>query len=252
MARAAHHLDDFNREVQAFLDETEFSLTSDTDTTRGDRLYFAGAFPEPPLSLGLIVGDYLHNLRSTLDHVICELSLITDPSSSCEKTAFPVCSTDHGWLTALGKELKLVSPGAQYQIHLIQPLNWQDRAAEGHRLHPMWELNELWNWDKHRSLHLVHWASSRYTFLEIEGDDGVGVTQYLDDGPIDAGVLIARVPAEKATRVRVRLKPRVHFALDGPARGKDVGIALGGYYSTVESILNRLQPFLVADGSIGA
>ena len=252
LARAAKHLDDFDREVRAFLEATEFELISYEEPGSGDRLYFAGTSPTPPLDLGLIVGDYIHNLRSALDHAICELSLVTDPSSACTKTAFPVCSTEHCWRTALGRELALVSAQAQYQIHLIQPLNWRDRAPYGHRTHPMWELNELWNLDKHRSLHLVHWASSRYTFLEIDGDDGVGITQYLDDGPIEPGLLIARVPAGKATRVRVRLRPRVHFALDGPARGKDVSVALRGYYATVESTLNRLKPFLAGGDSADA
>ncbi len=141
-------------------------------------------------------------------------------------------------------KLQRVPAAASKRIYNVQPLHWRDRAPEGYKLHPMWELDALWNWDKHRSLHLVHWASSRHTFLEIQGDDGVGVSQYLDPGPIEQGALIARVPVAKASAVKLSLKPRVHFALEGPARGKDVGIALRGYYNLVVNLITELGSYL--------
>jgi hypothetical protein len=244
LERAREHLESFIREVADFLGTSEFPLVGETEQLTGDRIYLAGEMPAPPPTLGLIVGDCVHNLRSTLDHLVCDLSLVVDASTPCEKTSFPVCTSMDAWKTCLGKELARVPSAAAKRIFNIQPLHWRTRAPEGYKLHPMWELNELWNWDKHRSFHLVHWASSKHTFLEIEGNDGVGVSQYLDPGPIIEGMLIARVPAAKAKLVRVSLKPRVHFDLGGPARGKDVGIALRGYYNLVENAIKELSPYL--------
>lgn len=49
--------------------------------------------PTPPLHLGVIVGDFLHNLRCGLDHLVWQLVLLNGATAT-KSNQFPICDTE--------------------------------------------------------------------------------------------------------------------------------------------------------------
>src|SRR5689334_20404507 len=47
----------------------------------------------PPLHLGILLGDCLHNLRSCLDHIVWQVTLL-DGAKPNRQTQFPIISKD--------------------------------------------------------------------------------------------------------------------------------------------------------------
>src|SRR5262245_2957355 len=51
----------------------------------------------PPLRWGVILGDCVHNLRSALDHLICQVALLDGGTmDDCAQTQFPIASKSEG------------------------------------------------------------------------------------------------------------------------------------------------------------
>jgi hypothetical protein len=64
------------------------------DDERDGREYAFWVTEVPPIDpvIGLVVGDAVHNLRSSLDHLACEL-VIAGGGTPSEHTAFPILRT---------------------------------------------------------------------------------------------------------------------------------------------------------------
>jgi hypothetical protein len=97
----------------------------------------------PVLEWGVIVGDVVHALRSSLDQLVWLLS--RDPSKD---TAFPLCRTEKDWLIKSPGYLWGVDPTFVALIEDAQPYKSGDKAHS----HPLAILGELSNLDKHRFL----------------------------------------------------------------------------------------------------
>lgn len=105
----------------------------------------------PPIHprLNTLVGEFLHDLRSSLDHLAWQLVLDAGRTPS-RATCFPIADADPG----TDKKGERRSPGvpggvsaaARTLIGAAQPYQWGARYRE----HPLWLLHQLWNIDKHR------------------------------------------------------------------------------------------------------
>jgi hypothetical protein len=67
--RAQKHMEDFQSAVDLFRDSNRDSVGAKIDEETGDAIYYVKSVPVVPDSISLILGDALHNLRSTLDHL---------------------------------------------------------------------------------------------------------------------------------------------------------------------------------------
>jgi hypothetical protein len=95
-----------------------------------------------------IAGDVLHNLRSSLDHVIYHLALVRNPKTSREDLrdiSFPISKDFHAYKSGACRKVKrLVEPRAIQFIDTLKPYKGGNDA--------LWRLHELNNIDKHRRL----------------------------------------------------------------------------------------------------
>lgn len=121
----------------------------------------------PPLFLGILVGDIVHNLRSSLDIAIFHYLQEANPRrfaaldyKSIHSIKFPIflSSTrfeDGKWHGGLADEQLI------FDLREVQPFRYIDLAeSETERLSicessPLWQLHSLWNADKHRGINLV-------------------------------------------------------------------------------------------------
>jgi hypothetical protein len=73
--RAIHHLESFKAELTAWREEGSHRTWTELDAQSGKKFFWAQVLKPPPLSLTLIAGDCIHNLRASLDNLALELAL---------------------------------------------------------------------------------------------------------------------------------------------------------------------------------
>jgi hypothetical protein len=117
--------------------------------------------PRPmPDECSLIVGDFLNNLRSTLDHLVCQ-AVIAEGGTPGKHHAFPIARSKSAWASAIAKRKPDRPPGpldgitrgspAFNLLRDAQPYIGRDKAAA--EAAPISVLATLNNTDKHRELH---------------------------------------------------------------------------------------------------
>lgn len=103
---------------------------------------------EPPLLLGLLLGDYVHNLRAALDHLVCQLARAA--GGTCDTTQFPIFSAEPNFVKKAGTLLKGIDPSHRAIIEKLQPYHTGKADRESHFLSVIAWLD---NTDKHRVIH---------------------------------------------------------------------------------------------------
>ena len=235
--RASKHLEELEREVRAFFDNNPYRPIRHVDPE--DTRYFIYQFPPqpvPPLSLAVIVGDVVHNLRSSLDHIAWQLSLLTT-SEPYKNTAFPIFKdTKPTSVTNFKRMTKDVLPDAIRVIEALQPYHAGDTAEYTH----LWILNSLWNTDKHRLLNAV---PVRLTVPAFSGPDGS--IRHLPDG-----ATLMRIPksAEPEKNLEPEIRREILFEIPGPA-GR-VNLALLGqiHHVVANEVIPLFARFLLESG----
>ena len=140
MERAKHHLDAFNRDLDAFLGGEPYSVTDEDDLEHGR--YIRRFYYKPiPVIIPMRLEEFIYCLRSGLDNLAWQLALLKTDSPS-ENIAFPI-------FERAGKQFEnrlkpFISP-VQDAIRSLQPY----RAGDSFHLHPLWQLNKLSNLAKH-------------------------------------------------------------------------------------------------------
>jgi hypothetical protein len=120
---------------------------------------FEMAISEPPPldpALPLMVGDYVHNIRSSLDHLVAQLSVQAGHAIGLTRHLnFPVYKSETLYLKDYRHKLiKLVCPEALTAIERSQPYQAKHQGIDP-ATDPLWILAELDNIDKHRVLVVV-------------------------------------------------------------------------------------------------
>jgi hypothetical protein len=173
--RAYEQFDALDAEIEAFVKTDLYGISV------GERNPKTGNYPlraitssevSPPLRWSVLIGEIAHNLRSALDHIACQLALTSYPASDAlfHATSFPIFL--HGPRSNLpprykwtdGKTaLRYIKPRHRTVLQGFQPYSRRDRdrpwpyptkIAEP-RHHPLWQLHEINNADKHRLLQVT-------------------------------------------------------------------------------------------------
>lgn len=146
LARAHEHL-----QAIATLDESfeavdcKVTFTEDHEKNIG---FFVIGLPTPPLVLGTIVGDCLHNLRSTLDYLVWQMVNSNPPEKPGRRNMFPICSSGKNFDAQVKSgRLAGVPALAAEIIERFQPFDDAD--------HPLALLDKLYNADKHQDLNFT-------------------------------------------------------------------------------------------------
>jgi hypothetical protein len=162
---AHKHLIDLDVAVKRFETEDPAALMPEFLPKRPGHNFRYVVTKQPPTELGLMIGDVIDNMRSALDHAVYELT-VANIGHEVPQTAFPVCVTKAAWATWSRRhkewahhtgmyKLRGVPRGARTLIREHQPFHWKR-----YRRRALWIIEELWNIDKHRSIHLTTTAPS--------------------------------------------------------------------------------------------
>jgi hypothetical protein len=145
--RAEEHLMLLGSEIDAFLESKPYVVEGQFEPETHEWVERIRVKSNPPAKLGVIVGDYVHNLRSALDHLAWQLVLL-DGGTPGERTQFPITSTRREF-DRQAKRLGALTDRHLAGIESAQPYHAEDRLKE----HPLNSLSYLSNIDKHRIVH---------------------------------------------------------------------------------------------------
>lgn len=150
LGRAAAHFRSLHDETRSYVrDGTPFEYGAEIDRQSGRfRVRITGGAP-PPEDASLIVGDFIQNLRASLDHLIWA-AVEANGQSPTSGNTFPIFTEapEHG---RRGKEqwnrqLRGLATAAFPMIEHVQPYKRGDKAEQA----PLAWLRRLSNEDKHR------------------------------------------------------------------------------------------------------
>jgi len=148
LGRADEHLEALSKEWHAFRERKPYVAVSQAES---DALVFYMQVREnPPLRLGLLFGDFLHNLRSALDNLVHELILLNGATPG-RTTGFPVFDTERSFKAVGIKRIKGVTGRHAAAIESVQPYPGRDEPV----IRALALLNSLATVDKHKLIHPV-------------------------------------------------------------------------------------------------
>jgi hypothetical protein len=149
--RTKIHFEELNRELKVYYESSPASFIVDQDNpTRG---IFKETQPVPA-RIGLIAGDCLQSMRSSLDYLVWELILANGTREPDRHNAFPIALTEEGYRDDLKKRHRLrgVPDEAAAIIDSFQPYRVDIEKRDGNFLAV---LDYLVNINKHRRVLLT-------------------------------------------------------------------------------------------------
>jgi hypothetical protein len=209
------HLNALNAHYSSLLSKPEnlYRVTAEEDTKRGfliikgESIGMVGI-----LKLGLIAGDFVCNLRGSLDHLAWTLAKLGKRRPSSE-TCFPVCIKDGTHTQAKIAAATAGMPiGAVAAVKSFQPYN----SGNAYKTHPLWRLNFLWNANKHRIIGL-HSVNSGVLFEVAKGVPIIEERKFQDHG-------IVTIPLSAKDKVRLNPRPNTEIFFGDEERGVQLSI----------------------------
>jgi len=148
---------------------------------------FIRSAADPPLLLGVLIGDVVHNLPSALDHLAWQLALRAGAEPSW-RTQFPIFSAEAAYDQKSPQQTAGMAAEDVARLRALQPFHDAEPAVQ-----PLAVPASLSNIDKHRVLHAVGMSpiTSQFTISSL-GD--VNAIRYIKPiaTPID-GAEMARI-----------------------------------------------------------
>lgn len=176
LQRAQSHLDEAAAIVDDWLDGEAFRIEPVTDLATGRTEERVILRESPPDRLALVVSDAVHNLRVALDHAVFDVASRAASAPLTEEAEkalmFPIHATRNAFTKTAPSRLQGVPQSVQQVIEEAQPFRWlEPDDSEGHRVMPLWQLNELDVIDKHRRLAITAATLQHHSLGLPEGVD---------------------------------------------------------------------------------
>jgi hypothetical protein len=143
--RAKLHLGELNRELDAFAKEPFTVITK--EDTENSRYIRRTQFKAMDPIIGMLLGEFLYNLRSGLDQLAWQIATPGARKDFPTVLSFPIFekASNSEERRNYKKALNWFPADAQVEIDAVQPYKQPDAVKD----HPLWLLNKLCNIDKH-------------------------------------------------------------------------------------------------------
>lgn len=230
--RAKEHFDVLKRKVDAFRKSKCYRITREKDRKAGEYRVKLAMLDPPIDPLSLIAGDFIGCLRASLDHLAFRLA-IKNNTLPTHNVSFPIWKGPHPNSDSR-KFIESATRGMpQDAINIIesfQPYHHRDAYKRSY----LWQLNHLWNVDKHRHL-TFHSGYVHVNFPELAKDTRPIRHEELDSG----GVLVFPL---NAVRKNVKLKPKPRVEIRFGDEREDLMLTIEDFFDIYEFVGNKLIP----------
>jgi hypothetical protein len=240
LTRAKEHLDHLKRELLAFEERKPYEGVPEVSDDGLEWWIRAVVREQPNPYWSTIIGDAVHNMRSALDYLACEL-VIKNGGTVTDTTQFPIYDRKDRFVKGSGRRIAGMSSRAAALIETLQPY-YGPTPSE----HPLAVLAYLSNGDKHRALQVAHWTTDNLRG-EVEAVVGQVKSELVEihRGPIEDGALIARfrlIPAGSSppSQVKVNAQLTTYVLIENRWRAR----RLEGILNFIQGdVVKRLEPF---------
>jgi hypothetical protein len=145
LTHADMHHDLLKIAVVAYLNSSPIGMVEMPDSVPGQTHHRIQPIKKVPGRIGLLFGDCLQNLRSTLDYLVYELVLANGGTPN-RKHMFPIATTEDQYQRYIQNgKVRGIHPHAMMYIESLQPFLLQIP-----KISPLYLIDELTNLNKHR------------------------------------------------------------------------------------------------------
>ncbi len=184
--RAKTHLNDFDRRARRIEDACRKAIVRERDEERSEYVFRFKRVPRLRPVLSAVIGDAIHNLRGSLDHLAWQLVIATGGTPSVA-TNFPIhkklLAPDH-----MGDTRPQIRPGVPEELREIldelQPYKRTPKPVN----HELAILHQLDINDKHRELLITVIGVKSFGWFGEINPTGINL------GPYDRGSEVCRFP----------------------------------------------------------
>jgi len=244
--RAKEHLDELNSETRRYFQAKPAKVVRQEEGSPDEFIGEIITDAPVPKRIPLIIGDFLQNLRSSLDYLVWELVLAAKNAPD-DKNMFPICTTPEAFKGQLSRHrLDGVPREAVAEIDSLQP--YHDGADA--KWHVLFVIDDFCNINKHRYILTTRvyggQAPSDFITKEINGQiyGNTSFESILKQGTKIGPFPIVDGPYGRGPKVNMPLNLIAFIAFDeGAAQNVEVGHALGIFMGFVIQELNRFEKF---------
>ena len=234
LERADQHLKALTVAIEAFIATDPYGVVRKLDAEGAEHVYLFDKFIDPPECIGLLVGDVVHNLRTSLDHIVLALAQKGAKDVGVEMTRraerpiqFPVAIAPEQFEDQIGRRrLRYVEPEAKAVIERLQPY-WINQAEPDRSWIAV--VNELDVTDKHRTIPSLGAVVSYEAFVVPPGVERPKMVPTHTPGEWGLNAEVARYRfSEPRPDLNMEFSPAFTVAIEGawpPNGGADVVLA---------------------------
>jgi hypothetical protein len=116
--RAHDHLDIINRDIDSFIKGAKHTFVpkANQHTNEASIVWWMNEPMHPPLPISVEIGEFLYNLRSALDNLVCALVRTGKAHASCSGNGFPIHTNCDSFDAESPRLLRGVPPAARTLI----------------------------------------------------------------------------------------------------------------------------------------
>jgi hypothetical protein len=222
--RAREHIRELHSEIRRFHSRDPYSIVENLDPETGESVKTLRIRRRMPPRLAVIVGDVVHNLRSSLDHLAWQL-VLANHEVPTRRTAFPISDTVAEFESRGLRKIQGVGHEAACLIKGLKPFKGGNDA--------LWSLHQLNIIDKHRLLVTIDLVRQGMRMGGVEL-----VFQPFVRLPLKSGAELARGPEIRVIDDGVEMKPE--FVLD-IAFGEPEIVKGNSLVPTLEKLADSVQ-----------
>lgn len=231
--RAARHIQALQAELEGYFKGNPGKMVREPNTP-DDVAVFTFRSPGPiPARFGLIIGDCLQNLRSSLDYLVWELVLVANKQPT-KNNMFPICSTRERFQEAVDKRDRLlgIAPEAVALIESLQPYHLGQDFEKATLL----VLDDLANINKHRRILLTDLCAGTSDRRPFERNGELGIWIGPGAMPVfDSNTRFGPYPiVDGKVQMETQLVAVIAFA-EGAAKGMEVSLCLNEWASYIKT-----------------
>ena len=236
--RAEKHIQDLDAAIRTFCDSEETYTLAPKDYPEISHVGLQVDYVRPiPDCIALGIGDAVHNLRSSLDHLAWQL-VETGGGKPGKDTYFPICQSPQQYTSAIGKgEIGKMRIGTHKILEAVQPYPTRDQT--------LWYIHDLDRIDKHRLILTIVGVMKDWNVRLGSGNIQFPV---MPGEPLVRGYEVLRLPTstyERHPHKDFQLGLDITFGQSEIVAGKPVLEMLDGMTKLVSKVVSKFEPFLV-------
>jgi len=152
IGRAEEHYSAVVELINAWQRRSPHRLSFEKDADGRQRTARLVIHEEIPRDVALGIGDCVHNLRSSLDHLVWAATVAQVPTpADPRRIVFPICGDEGQWITEAPGSIGQLSTELQAAIEDLQPFKRPDTLP----MNPLRLVSRLDDADRHRMLQPV-------------------------------------------------------------------------------------------------